>query len=207
MDLQADLEIPATDWTAVASVRHEHYPGQTFKPGETPESCCDGGKLCPLPVEKPERAEFHEFLDWASKEVATWPQWKRDILGRVDGKLPESAAISAVNAEPIRRTDKEAEEAIQKMQREVIEALQQKSEPDLIRTPPHYTFAKIEPLDAIQAWDLPFALGNVVKYVVRAGRKGDELIDLEKAAEYLRRYIEFRRAKLNEDEPIKVSER
>jgi len=39
-------------------------------------------------------------------------------------------------------------------------------------------------------YGLGFALGNVVKYVVRAGKKGDAMEDLLKAREYLDREIE-----------------
>lgn len=60
---------------------------------------------------------------------------------------------------------------------------------DPIRRPAHYTFAAIEPLAAIMAWGLNFPRGCVVKYVVRAGRKDDELEDLEKARECLDREI------------------
>lgn len=44
-----------------------------------------------------------------------------------------------------------------------------------------------EAIKVIQAWDLDFALGNVVKYIARAGKKDPEkeLEDLEKAAQYL----------------------
>lgn len=47
-----------------------------------------------------------------------------------------------------------------------------------------------EVLEVIEAWGLGFVLGNVVKYVARAGQKGDELTDLRKAREYLDRRIE-----------------
>lgn len=61
---------------------------------------------------------------------------------------------------------------------------------DAVNHPPHYTFSKIEVLDAIEAWELPYHLGNVVKYVARAKHKGNEIQDLEKAAFYLARHIE-----------------
>jgi hypothetical protein len=41
----------------------------------------------------------------------------------------------------------------------------------------------------IESWGLGYHLGNVVKYIARHERKGAPLEDLEKAAEYLRRYI------------------
>jgi hypothetical protein len=60
---------------------------------------------------------------------------------------------------------------------------------DPIHHPAHYTFGAIEVIDAIEAWGLGFHLGNVVKYVARAGRKGDKLADLRKARWYLDREI------------------
>ena len=55
--------------------------------------------------------------------------------------------------------------------------------------PLHYTFGVIEVIDAIEAWDLGFRLGNVIKYVARAAHKGDRLADLRKARWYLDREI------------------
>jgi hypothetical protein len=64
------------------------------------------------------------------------------------------------------------------------------SEPrERIDHPPHYTFGAIEVIDAIEAWELGFHLGNVVKYVARAAHKGDQLADLKKARWYLEREI------------------
>ena len=65
-------------------------------------------------------------------------------------------------------------------------------QPDSINKPPHYTFSKIEVIEAIEAWQLPYHLGNVVKYVARAGRKDATklLEDLKKARWYLDRYIQ-----------------
>jgi len=56
-------------------------------------------------------------------------------------------------------------------------------------TPNHYK-QKVQPIDLIEAFDLNFNLGNVVKYVSRAGRKGDALDDLEKAFYYLKREMQ-----------------
>ena len=60
---------------------------------------------------------------------------------------------------------------------------------DLVNSPPHYTAGGIETIDFIEAKDLNYRLGNVVKYVSRAGKKGDALHDLKKAAWYLAREI------------------
>lgn len=49
-----------------------------------------------------------------------------------------------------------------------------------------------EAIKVIEAWDLGFCLGNVVKYVSRAGKKDPNktIEDLEKAKWYLQREIE-----------------
>ena len=48
-----------------------------------------------------------------------------------------------------------------------------------------------EAIKVIEAWDLDFHLGNTVKYISRAGKKGSdkELQDLKKALWYLERKI------------------
>ena len=65
------------------------------------------------------------------------------------------------------------------------------------KTPQHYQ-GTIQPIDLINAQDLNFNLGNVVKYVCRAGKKQGEnvLSDLEKAKNYINYEIE--RIKKNE---------
>lgn len=57
--------------------------------------------------------------------------------------------------------------------------------------PQHYTSGGIETIDFIEAKELNFHLGNVVKYVSRAGKKGDRTEDLKKALWYLMREIEY----------------
>lgn len=46
-----------------------------------------------------------------------------------------------------------------------------------------------EAIKVIEAWNLGFRLGNAVKYICRAGKKGDHLEDLRKARWYLDREI------------------
>nr|DAN14301.1 MAG TPA: nucelotide kinase [Caudoviricetes sp.]DAW35507.1 MAG TPA: nucelotide kinase [Caudoviricetes sp.] len=67
----------------------------------------------------------------------------------------------------------------------------------VIDHPAYYKAGGVEAIDAIEAWGLGFNLGNVVKYIARAGHKtADSLQDLKKAAWYLEREIE--RMKTNE---------
>lgn len=58
--------------------------------------------------------------------------------------------------------------------------------------PAHYGGAEnvYEAIKVIEAWQLGFCLGNTVKYISRAGKKGDRLEDLKKAAWYLAREIQ-----------------
>lgn len=63
--------------------------------------------------------------------------------------------------------------------------------------PLHYNMGSIEVIDAIEAWELGFHAGNVVKYVARHKHKGDPLEDLKKARWYLQRLIELEEG--NED--------
>ena len=63
--------------------------------------------------------------------------------------------------------------------------------PDMVNHPPHYKVGGIEVIDFIEAKQLGYNLGNVVKYVSRAGKKGtDTLQDLQKARWYLERAIQ-----------------
>jgi hypothetical protein len=76
-------------------------------------------------------------------------------------------------------------------------------ENDLVNKPAHYQYSNLQPVEVIRAWDLNFALGNVIKYICRSKRKNG-LIDLEKALWYLRDEIEAQKtAKENEEDEEK----
>lgn len=65
------------------------------------------------------------------------------------------------------------------------------TEYDAVHRPSHYALGRdFEPIDVIEDWGLGFHLANAMKYISRAGRKGDEVEDLEKAVWYLRRRID-----------------
>lgn len=62
---------------------------------------------------------------------------------------------------------------------------------DIVNHPPHYKSGGIETIDFIEAKRLGYHLGNVVKYISRAGIKSDcPIEDLKKARWYLDRYIQ-----------------
>lgn len=60
---------------------------------------------------------------------------------------------------------------------------------DIVNSPSHYTDGKIEVIDYIEDKKLNFNLGNTIKYISRAGKKGDRKEDLEKALWYLKREL------------------
>ena len=70
---------------------------------------------------------------------------------------------------------------------------------EAVNHPAHYTDTGMRcdkcgaPIEVIQITrELNFCLGNVVKYVLRAGKKGDAIEDLRKAAKYIEFEIERR---------------
>jgi hypothetical protein len=72
--------------------------------------------------------------------------------------------------------------------------IREKTAQDVVN-PPHYKAGGIETIDFIEAKDLNYRLGNVVKYISRAGKKigSDPIKDLEKAMWYLQREINVRK--------------
>jgi len=60
---------------------------------------------------------------------------------------------------------------------------------DPVNHPAHYKYGGIETIDFIEAKELGYNLGNVVKYITRADHKGNRKQDLEKAMWYLKREL------------------
>lgn len=60
---------------------------------------------------------------------------------------------------------------------------------DNVNHPAHYKTGGIETIDFIEAKQLTYNLGNVVKYITRADHKGNKLEDLKKAQWYLNREV------------------
>lgn len=78
--------------------------------------------------------------------------------------------------------------------RAVLDAAEQMEE-DMVNLPPHYRTGGIEAIDYLQAKLTPdqftgFCLGNALKYLSRAGKKGDFKTDVAKARWYLNKLLE-----------------
>lgn len=56
--------------------------------------------------------------------------------------------------------------------------------------PDYYVSGGLEARKVIKAFDLNWNLGNVVKYILRAGRKESRIRDLQKAMDYLKFELE-----------------
>lgn len=115
-----------------------------------------------------------------------------DTVDTVDNKAAQVADNLAAESDFV--------EAVCEIEQEAPEsAAQEEAKPDsdiaplpavdLVNEPPHYLAGGIETIDYIEAKGFNYNLGNVCKYISRAGHKGDTIEDLKKAAWYLNREI------------------
>lgn len=114
------------------------------------------------------------FIHKKEKAQGRWHKYCPECLPKYS-KVPKKKDVVV---EP------EAQTIVEKVEPEV-KAIKE----DVINHPSHYTRGKIEVIDFIEDQQLPYHLGNVIKYIARAGYKGDKLEDLKKARWYLDRYI------------------
>lgn len=56
---------------------------------------------------------------------------------------------------------------------------------EMVNSPQHYQGKNFEVIDIINDYGLNFELGNAIKYILRADKKGNKKQDLEKAIWYL----------------------
>lgn len=116
------------------------------------------------------------FVHTKEKAQGRWPKYCPECLPKYS-KVPKKKEVDVTLANMAAKTLEEPE----------IKTVELKE--DVINHPSHYTRGKIEVIDFIEDQQLPYHLGNVIKYVARAGYKGDKLEDLKKARWYLDRYI------------------
>lgn len=104
-------------------------------------------------------------------------------------KHQEALAKAKAAAEDKEVTVKEEKEQPSELVFEPVEVIKPKVPSDPVNHPSHYTRGKIEVIEFIEDQRLSYHLGNVLKYICRAGFKNNEVEDLKKAAWYLNRYI------------------
>ena len=56
---------------------------------------------------------------------------------------------------------------------------------NMVNHPAHYQGKKFEVIDIINDYKLNFEMGNAIKYILRADKKGNKKQDIEKAIWYL----------------------
>lgn len=115
------------------------------------------------------------FIHKKEKAQGRWPKYCPECLPKYS-KVPKKKEVAV---EPVAQTIEEPE----------VKVVEVPKNEDVINHPSHYTRGKIEVIDFIEDQQLPYHLGNVIKYIARAGYKGDKLEDLKKARWYLDRYI------------------
>ena len=115
------------------------------------------------------------FVHKKEKAQGRWPKYCPECLPKYS-KVPKKKEVAV---EPVAQTIEEPE----------VKVVEVPKNEDVINHPSHYTRGKIEVIDFIEDQQLPYHLGNVIKYIARAGYKGDKLEDLKKARWYLDRYI------------------
>ena len=94
--------------------------------------------------------------------------------------------------EEVGEASEKCKQAVDNLRNAVRESIKnQLTKADNVNHPSHYTDGNIEVIDYIEDKKLNYHLGNVVKYVSRAGKKdaSKTLEDLKKARWYLDRYI------------------
>ncbi len=88
-----------------------------------------------------------------------------------------------------------------------MEDVLQKMIDDPINHPLHYALGRVEVLEFIEDKDLDHHRACAVKYIARAGRKSEDLIqDLKKAIFYIRRKIELLEADMQGRNPIRPND-
>lgn len=137
------------------------------RPGRQP-------KYCPECVAKYSKKSKVEKLKKVSHELQKEEVAKQEIIATITKHLEAKPATN---------------KATIKEEKVVTPAKLSNIEHDVVNHPSHYTRGNIEVIDFIEDQQLPYHLGNVVKYVARAGYKGDKVEDLKKAQWYLNRYI------------------
>lgn len=115
------------------------------------------------------------FIHTKEKAQGRWPKYCPECLPKYSKVLKKKKEVDVTLANMVAKTLEEPE----------VKAVEE----DVINHPSHYTRGKIEVIDFIEDQQLPYHLGNVIKYIARAGYKGDKLEDLKKARWYLDRYI------------------
>lgn len=127
------------------------------------------------------------FTHKKEKAQGRWPKYCPTCLPKYS-KVPKKKKVDVILANMAAKR-KEVDVTLANMVANTLEEPEVKVvelKEDVINHPSHYTRGKIEVIDFIEDQQLPYHLGNVIKYIARAGYKGDKLEDLKKSKMVLR---------------------
>ena len=141
------------------------------------------------------------FMSSVVKETA-----KATLNNTIDGVNKTVKEMIENSNEMMRTTSNEERKRIlaektNKVAEKLSETFVKLASSENVNHPHHYGGdTQYEVIKVLEAWDLDFHLGNVVKYVARAGKKdkSKEIQDLEKALWYLKRKIELLKGENND---------
>lgn len=137
------------------------------------------------------------FVHKKDKPHGRWPKYCPECLPKYSKVPKKKDEVPTVTLPVVRVIEVPKKKKMQDIAETVVQAIEgpggkvveEPNKEDVINHPSHYTRGKIEVIDFIEDQQLPYHLGNVIKYIARAGYKGDKLEDLKKARWYLDRYI------------------
>lgn len=109
------------------------------------------------------------FIHTKEKAQGRWPKYCPECLPKYSKVPKKKKEVDVTLANMVANTLEEPEVKVVELKE------------DVINHPSHYTRGKIEVIDFIEDQQLPYHLGNVIKYIARAGYKGDKLEDLKKS--------------------------
>lgn len=110
------------------------------------------------------------FIHKKEKAQGRWPKYCPECLPKYSKVPKKKKEVDVTLANMVANTLEEPEVKVVELKE------------DVINHPSHYTRGKIEVIDFIEDQQLLYHLGNVIKYIARAGYKGDKLEDLKKSA-------------------------
>ena len=134
------------------------------------------------------------FIHKKEKAQGRWPKYCPTCLPKYSKVPKKKEEVITTEGEPGKNTEEtpiydSKKLTVYKTTIKRVDEQGVRIEHDAVNHPSHYTRGKIEVIDFIEDQQLPYHLGNVIKYIARAGHKGDKLEDLKKARWYLDRYI------------------
>lgn len=151
---------------------------------------------------------FEKWIEWSNKDYVSNAIKEKEMNkvtvkeSNLDSLLPDDAFVDTELERDEKSTKQLAAEVLYDRYLERCELYDIKpmmldlfqrellAEHDPVINPPHYKGnTDLQSIDVIESFELGYRLGNVVKYVLRAGKKGDRLEDLQKALWYLEREI------------------